>query len=311
MQEQQYQVNMGVGADVANAPGSSGSSGLARFLLGLVAGLGVATPVTALIVKKICDNKHREVLAKAVEEAENRGIQAGIAVAVEETAKQSGSDPGAISEQINGIPEGVSNEIPVYLEHERIDAIVIDTHGEVTERRYRPDGVIDTTEAYMASLQAPEEDSSVDYDLENYDLSIDDEEATESAAEFSKQHVQYLDMVERYRNAGGEIPPMTISREQFENEHYFEKCYVNWYEDDDVFEEEDSKIEDPGYSFGFNSGREMFAPGVAEGRDDPDVCYIRNMKLSTDFEITRMHASYEKSVVDGEAYYNGATNSQF
>lgn len=264
------------------------SSGFVKFILGLFTGAGIAAPITALIVKKICDRQKND----AVIEAENRGMQAMVDVCREEVAKGATSANLGHFEASRGIPEGVSvagNNV---------------TQNDVSEGG-KTHGGTRYDEAYLASLQSPSDDDGVDYDLENYNLTIDDEEATQEAREFSESHVQYLNMIERYKNRGGDIPPMTIDRDQFANEHYYEKCYVNWYEDDDVFEEEDARIEDPGYMFGFISGRDMFSPDRTALREDPNICYIRNMKLSTDFEITRMHGSYQQMVVDGEAYYHG------
>ena len=304
MQEQQY----------INQEDSSQNSGLARFLIGLLTGIATAVPVTALAVKKWCDKEK----AKAVEEAENRGIQAGIAVAVEESAKEAGSAnrghfganrgiseanvaTGATSDDISGIP--------VYIETAQVgkytaDGMVFNTTDKTeetatasTEKGTKYD------EAYLASLQSPPDDHGVDYDLENYNLPIDDEEASQEAAEFSDSRVKYLDMVEKYRDRGGGIPPMTISREQFENEHFHEKSYINYYPDDDTFAEDDNEIEDPNYTFGFSSGKEMFSPERTALREDPDICYIRNLGCSTDFEITRMSGSFTEMVKEGKAYY--------
>ena len=314
MQEQQY----------VSQEDSGQTSGLARFLIGLFTGIVTAAPITALAVKKWCD-KEKE---KAVEEAENRGIQAGIAVAVEESAKGAGSASRAISEpnrstsegmNLNrGIPEGhmadagaESDEtaIPVYVEGEQVgkytaDGMVFNTTDKTEETATAStEKGTNYDEAYLASLQSPPDDHGIDYDLENYNLTIDDEEASQEAAEFSDSRVKYLDMVEKYRDRGGGIPPMTISREQFENEHFHEKSYINYYPDDDTFAEDDNEIEDPNYTFGFTSGKEMFAPERTANREDPDICYIRNMACSTDFEITRMHGSFTEMVKEGKAYY--------
>ena len=158
-------------------------------------------------------------------------------------------------------------------------------------------------EAKMAESMYPTEE-----DINDYDLRIDDEEATQEARQFSESRVQYLEMIRQYKNVNGDIPPMTISEEQFQNEHYLEKEYINWYDGDDVFEENDSKIEDPYYNFGFVSGKDMFSPSRVANREDPDICHVRNLKLSTDFEITRVHGSYSQMIEDGEVYYHGEAN---
>lgn len=130
-------------------------------------------------------------------------------------------------------------------------------------------------------------------DIHSYDLSIDDEESGERTA----AHERYLDMIDKY-NGNAEIPPRIISSDEFINEQYMEKCYVNWYEEDDVFEEDLSVIQDPYTTFGVTSGRELFKN--ADMRPDPDLCYVRNEKMSTDFEISRIHGSY-REMVGGES----------
>lgn len=304
MQEQQY----------INQEDSSQNSGLARFLIGLLTGIATAVPVTALAVKKWCDKEK----AKAVEEAENRGIQAGIAVAVEESAKEAGSANRGHFEANRGISEadiataGATSDksaIPVYIEGTQVgqytaDGMVFNTTDKTEETATAStEKGTNYDEAYLASLQSPPDDNGTDYDLENYNLTIDDEEASQEAAEFSDSRVKYLDMVEKYRDRGGGIPPMTISREQFENEHFHEKSYINYYPDDDTFAEDDNEIEDPNYTFGFTSGKEMFSPERTALREDPDICYIRNLGCSTDFEITRMSGSFTEMVKEGKAYY--------
>ena len=136
-----------------------------------------------------------------------------------------------------------------------------------------------------------------DGDINNYDLSIDDEEATEEARERTEAHERYLDMIDKY-NGNVEIQPHVISADDFLNEQYMEKSYVNWYENDDVFEEDLVVIDDPYATFGVTSGRDLFSD--TSTREDPDICYVRNERVTTDFEISRIHGSYSQ-MVGGEA----------
>lgn len=144
-----------------------------------------------------------------------------------------------------------------------------------------------TEEAYGDNSE-PSED-----DINNYDLSIDDVEATEEARERTEAHERYLDMIDKY-NGNTEIQPHIINGEQFITEQYMEKSYVNWYEADNVFEEDLEVIEDPYATFGVTDGHELFKN--AELREDPDICYVRNERVTTDFEITRVHGSYAEMV---------------
>ena len=295
MQEHQY---------IQNPPTTqnNNSGELAKFLLGLFTGVATAAPVTALIVRHICNKNKQKELDIAVADAENRAMQALSEVYKEEITKQATSANNGHSEPNRGISDGVS-------QYNSTTYIPVELEGQKSAKK--EEEVSKNDEAYLASLQSPTDDDGPDYDLENYNLNIDDEEATEESRRFDDSRVEYLEMVHRYKDTGGDIPPMTINRDQFYNEHFFEKSYVNWYEEDDVFEEDDTKIDDPYYTFGFVSGKDMFNPVLTENREDPNICHVRNMHLSTDFEITRMHGSYAKNVIDGEAYYNGEAGAQY
>ena len=144
-----------------------------------------------------------------------------------------------------------------------------------------------------------EEDYAEKEDIKNYDVSIDpeEEEGNDIAKERTEAHERYLDMIEKY-NGSLDMIPYVIDGEQFINEAYMEKAYVNWYEEDDIFEEDLQRIEDPFATFGVTSGTELFR--YADMRPDPDIVYVRNEKVSTDFEISRIHGSYAK-MVGGEA----------
>lgn len=147
-------------------------------------------------------------------------------------------------------------------------------------------------------LEKPNEEEP-EADIHNYDLSIDGEEDTETedARDRTAEHERYLDMIDRYKG-DTEIQPHVISAEEFSNEQYMEKSYINWYEKDDVFEEDLTVIQDPFMTFGVTSGRELFKN--ADLRPDPDICYVRNERVTTDFEISRIHGSYAQ-MVGGEA----------
>lgn len=140
-------------------------------------------------------------------------------------------------------------------------------------------------------------DKSEDEDISKYDLSIDNDEEDEAARERTEAHERYLDMIEKY--SGDDVnQPRIISADEFMNEQYMDKSYVNWYEEDDVFEEDLSVIEDPYATFGVTSGSDLFVN--ADLRPDPDICYVRNERTTTDFEISRIHSSYSRTV-GGEA----------
>lgn len=140
-----------------------------------------------------------------------------------------------------------------------------------------------------------EEDYAVAEDPREYDTYLD--EFDEEAKERTETHVRYLDAIDKYRN-GEEIRPRVISMDEYDNEHIYEKSSVNWYERDNVFEENLEIIEDPYYTFGVTDGHDLFRD--TQYRFDDDICYVRNETLSTDFEISRIHGSYAE-IVGGES----------
>lgn len=139
--------------------------------------------------------------------------------------------------------------------------------------------------------------------LEDMTVEIDDKEATDEALEMTEQHDRYLEMVEKYQGNPA-LRPRKISREEFENNHHYEKVYISWY-DDGVFgvdADNDSAIQDPYSAFGTADGLELFRNA---DREDPDTVHIRNERDSIDYEITRAHNTYAK-VKSGEVYFNEA-----
>ena len=228
---------------------------LKYWLIGLFTGGAVATPMTAFVTKKICDKKMAEAVAKASDEGENRGMNAMAEYAISQQKAEA--------------------EKPM-TEEEYGEVIKRDENGKPIIGRY----------PYNVGVPADE-------DINNYDLSIDDVEATEEARERTEAHERYLDMIDKY-NGNTEIQPHIINGEQFITEQYMEKSYVNWYEADNVFEEDLEVIEDPYATFGVTDGHELFKN--AELREDPDICYVRNELVTTDFEITRVHGSYAEMV---------------
>ena len=131
-------------------------------------------------------------------------------------------------------------------------------------------------------------------EINNYDLAIPDEEATESSRIASEDQERMRDIIERYNGTLAEIP-FVISQEKFFNEQSNEKSFVNWYDKDNVFEEDLMVTRDPSASFGVSNGADLFA---SADPDDPDTVYVRNNKQATDYEITRVHGSY-KEMVEG------------
>ena len=130
-------------------------------------------------------------------------------------------------------------------------------------------------------------------EINNYDLDIDDKEATERSQIPVEDQERLRDMIERYNGTLADVVYM-IDAERFMDDHTNDKAYVNWYEKDNVFEEDLIVTKDPAKSFGTADGSDLFKS--PEMREDPDTVYLRNNKQCTDYEITRIHGSYAEMV---------------
>jgi hypothetical protein len=164
-------------------------------------------------------------------------------------------------------------------------------------------GMNDMAEYAVAQMRNDDDGIPDAETIDKYDLSIDDEAASEEARERTLERERYLDMIDKYN--GTQMNCHIISVEDFESQNYTEKSYVNWYDQDDVFEEELSVIQDPYETFGVMSGQDLFKD--TDHRPDPNIVYVRNEKKLTDFEITRIHGAY--SVMVGGEQSLGETDT--
>lgn len=148
--------------------------------------------------------------------------------------------------------------------------------------------------------------AETDEDIDNYDLSIDeDDEDGEEAREMTEARERYLDEVDRYLGDPTQ-GPCYISRQEFEDEAYLEKVYVDYFEKDNVFVSNDDagqEMDDPVTDFGTANGKELFAGNP--NREDPDIVMMKNFKQNAVYEITRYHEAYA-SLRDGSAFVSGS-----
>jgi len=147
--------------------------------------------------------------------------------------------------------------------------------------------------------------AETDEDIDNYDLSIDEDEDGEEAREMTEARERYLDEVDRYLGDPTQ-GPCYISRQEFEDEAYLEKVYVDYFEKDNVFVSNDDagqEMDDPVTDFGTADGKELFAGNP--NREDPDIVMMKNFKQNAVYEITRYHEAYA-SLRDGSAFVNGS-----
>lgn len=208
-------------------------SKLTYWLVGLFMGAASAVPVTAYIVKKICDKDKSAALAR---------------------------QPLAVVKKIEELDGGVR----------------VETSFITSDDAYAEPGSIPTGE-----------------EIENWNLDIDDKDATEASQQAVIDQERYKDMIQRYNGDMANIPHM-IDAERFMDDQNYGKAYVNWYSDDNKFEEDLLEVDDPSSSFGVVNGADLFAD--TSHRDDPDIVFIRNEDLGTDFEITRIRGSFAQLV---------------
>lgn len=81
--------------------------------------------------------------------------------------------------------------------------------------------------------------------------------------------------------------PYSITPNQFVHEKgYYDKISVYYYDEDDVYCYENEEL--------ITNPSDLFGSDISFGEFEDDAAYIRNDKLSIDFEILRQHASYSE-----------------
>jgi hypothetical protein len=118
-----------------------------------------------------------------------------------------------------------------------------------------------------------------------------------------KTYTRYNDMVtgrdgavvESFKEHDEEIDPVrVISLDEFNHEHpEFDKITINYYDlDDTLADEQEEVISNPDYIVGpealLNFGQDS---------EDPDIVYVRNCRLSIDYEVVRVNQSYMETVM--------------
>lgn len=151
--------------------------------------------------------------------------------------------------------------------------------------------------------------ATTDEDIENYDLSIDDESDSnlEEVEEMKEARERYLDQIDRYLGDPTEGPHY-ISAQEFNEATMLDQVFINYYEGDNTFVDigDANKLVDPVTDFGTADGKELFAK--AGNRDELDTVHLCNLKMNAVYEITRYPQAYE-SIHDGSAFLNGNTVS--
>lgn len=89
-----------------------------------------------------------------------------------------------------------------------------------------------------------------------------------------------------------EIPYIITLNEFSDEKLHFDKITLTYYEDDDTLaDEQEEVIPDPVSVVG-EEALFAFGDGV-----DPDIVYVRNHKLGSDYEVVRVRESYAESVL--------------
>lgn len=90
------------------------------------------------------------------------------------------------------------------------------------------------------------------------------------------------------------LPPTVITLEEFTDEKdHFDKLTINYYaEDDTLVDEREDIITNVNALIGEDA---LLCFG--ESSDDPDVVYVRNERLSIDYEVIRINKSYQETVL--------------
>jgi hypothetical protein len=106
------------------------------------------------------------------------------------------------------------------------------------------------------------------------------------------EHTEYENMSRPSKN--DPEAPYVISYEEFAEEmNNFEKLTLNYYEDDDVLtDEEDGVVTDVIGVVGDDA-----LTSFGDRSEDPEVVYVRNEKLETDYEVIRLSKSFAKDVL--------------
>ena len=156
---------------------------------------------------------------------------------------------------------------------------------------------------YIPAIDGPYGDQMAvtDEDIDNMDLRIDEDEPEEKTEERRK----YLELLDKYRNDPLYMPEI-ISKKEFDDENYLEKSNFDYYDVDKAFiESSDVNREvSPLELFGIRDGEALFARKImTEDDQDPDIVYVRNIKLNFVAEITRYHKAYS-DLKDGTAFVN-------
>ena len=175
-------------------------------------------------------------------------------------------------------------------------------NGEIVEREDIPQDVILTDDGY--------DEDEVDYDFPTEKKKVEEVHYKDFT---KKEHYKKADRVEYSVKAGAYSQkmdklkeealksnlPYEITKDAYDNDRGdYDKVELHFWEDDDIVSDDNDEIfNDVEFAIGEDS---LFIFGTDHGNEDPDIIYIRNESLTTDYEIICYHNSYAATVLGYE-----------
>jgi gas vesicle protein len=146
-------------------------------------------------------------------------------------------------------------------------------------------------EEISASVQTKEKNRPIalkEYEKKMKEMGYDKLD-NEKDPDFYKYQEMSRDSIARSR-----MEPHVITYEEFnETMEEYDKVSINFYEDDEILTDENDEVIPYPVDVIGSEALNMFG----EGSEDPEIVYVRNDKMGTDYEIARLSKSYAETVL--------------
>lgn len=232
---------------------------------------------------KFLEKKFEKVLENEIEDIRSHyrsRITNLVTFNMENSANKDNSQDG------NENKESSKHDSPEKEEYENSIENGTDYTGYV--KRTKPNTVIGTTKSKMESIKDELDRVSKAVHDNDFDEHMADRESPEEDEPdiFEEESQRRNDEIEQAKNDG--VKPYAITRSEYMNQkEWYEKLSWNLYNDDIVTDERDELVlaaedrlgDDLIESFGVDP-------------DQPNVAYIRNEAIGTDFEVSRIDEDY-------------------
>ena len=141
-----------------------------------------------------------------------------------------------------------------------------------------------------AELETPPEGDEDDDEPEEDEPEEDEPDDGEDDDEYSEDEEISMELLNRRDH----ITPYVITSEEFsEEKDYYDKLSIYYYNEDDTLADDQEEIIPDVASIIGNDALHCFG----KGSHDPEVVFVRNERLASDFEVLRMQQSYQETVV--------------